>query len=125
MRTFEELFALAIAQWPDVVEVQDLRATGRADVFVVAGLGTIGDSVSSKCRGLPNEILMVNLHEAICATIRAQAVFCNRVTLAVLRMDAVRREFEDRLLLTIATPDLGWTDDDLLLAKSFLGDSKA
>ena len=119
--SFPDLFARAIADWPAAVDVHQITSSAtRRDLYVVSGLGQLGDQLAAKYLGKPEEILMVNLHEAVCSTIRSAALFCTEVRPATLRVDAVKEEFKKRLRLTLGTPDLGWSGEDIGLANSFL-----
>jgi hypothetical protein len=102
------------------IDVTQLRIDeGRPDLYVVMGLGTLGDSIAEKLSSEIDAVLVTILCDAITSTLRSAALFCTEIKLALLRPDTVRENFEKRLHRAATNPDLGWKNDDVLLIERY------
>ncbi|MFZ6863539.1 hypothetical protein ACO0K7_12980 [Undibacterium sp. Ji67W] len=117
---FAVLLERVLHRWPESVDVANLCADeGRPDLYVVNGLGAMGDSIAEEFDGEIDAVLVTVLCDAVTSTIRSAALFCTEIKPALLRLDTVRENFEKRLHRAATNPDLGWKTDDVLLIKRY------
>lgn len=117
---FSVLLVRVLGYWPEFVDVAQLRLDeGRPDFYVVIGLGDLGDSIAEELNGEIDAVLVTALCDALVSTIRSAALFCMKINPALLRPSMVRDNFEKRLRRAENNPDLGWSEDDILLIKRY------
>ncbi|QKY11963.1 hypothetical protein [Janthinobacterium lividum] len=117
---FSVLFERVLGCWPESIDVGQLRVNGNhPDLYVVIGLGDMGDSIVEDLSIETDAVLVTSLCDALTSTIRSAALFCTEIRPALLRPDTVRENFEKRLHRAVKNPDLGWSDDDILLINRY------
>lgn len=117
---FVTLLGRVLNYWPESVDLTQLYMDeGRPDLYVVNGLGAMGDSIVEELDGEIDAVLVTTLSDAVTSTLRSAALFCTEVKPALLRPDTVRENFEKRLRRIEVNPDLGWKADDFLLIKHY------
>jgi len=117
---FDVLLDRVLSHWPDSIDVTQLIVAGdRQDLYVVSGLGRLGDSIVEALEGSADAVLLISLCDALTSTIRSAALYFMEVKPASLRASTVRRNFEDRLHRAATNPDLGWTEEDVLLINRY------
>jgi len=117
---FFVLLERVLGYWPESIDVAQLRVEeGRSDLYVVIGLGDLGDSIAEELDSEIDAVLVTALCDALTSTIRSAAVFCTEIKPALLRPSTVRENFEKRLHRAATNSDLGWSDDDVLLIKRY------
>lgn len=117
---FDELLKRVLAHWPESVDVGKLLVYGgRDDLYVVAGLGPLGDEVAEYFAREQDAILLVLLCDSIAWALRSAAAFNVVVKLSTLRSEVVREDFEKRLLRATENADLGWKSKDLALVRRY------
>ncbi|WP_293394808.1 hypothetical protein [Nevskia sp.] len=117
---FSVLLVRVLGYWPEFVDVAQLRLDeGRPDFYVVIGLGDLGDSIAEELDGEIDAVLVTALCDALVSTIHSAALFCTKINPALLRPSMVRDNFEKRLRRAENNPDLGWSEDDILLIKRY------
>jgi hypothetical protein len=117
---FSVLLERILGYWPESIDVVQLRIDGgRPDLYVVSGLGDLGDSIVEELGSEIDAVLVISLCDAITSTIRSAALFCTEVKPALLRPSTVRENFEKRLHRAVTNADLGWSRDDVLLVNRY------
>lgn len=117
---FTVLFERVLHRWPESIDVAHLRVDeGRPGLYVVNGLGAIGDTIAEELDGEIDAVLVTVLCDAVTSTVRSAALFCTEIKPALLRPDTVRENFEKRLRRAETNSDLGWKADDILLIKRY------
>ncbi len=117
---FDVLLDRVLSHWPDSIDVTQLIVAGdRQDLYVVSGLGQLGDSIVEALEGSADAVLLISLCDALTSTFRSAALYFMEVKPASLRASTVRRNFEDRLHRAATNPDLGWTEEDVLLINRY------
>lgn len=117
---FDVLLDRVLSHWPDSIDVTQIIVAGdRQDLYVVSGLGRLGDSIVEALEGSADAVLLISLCHALTSTIRSAALYFMEVKPASLRASTVRRNFEDRLHRAATNPDLGWTEEDVLLINRY------
>jgi hypothetical protein len=118
---FADLFAAAIAEWPEQIAANLLHRRCDADGqerYVVAGLGEIEEAISDRHRNLPDEVIWVNLHWSISGRLWRLARDVDHLRPRWLRAETVRSGFEQHLRDCVAE-DSSWTDDDRALVRAY------
>ena len=117
---FFVLLERVLGYWPESIDTAQLLVNeGRPDLYVVIGLGDLGDSIAEKFDTEIDAVLVTILSDALTSTIRSAALFCTEIKPALLRPSTVRENFEKRLYRAATNSDLGWSDDDILLIKKY------
>ncbi|MCD5986512.1 hypothetical protein KDX30_01230 [Pseudomonas sp. CDFA 553] len=117
---FDVLLDRVLSHWPDSIDVTQIIVAGdRQDLYVVSGLGRLGDSIVEALEGSADAVLLISLCDSLTSTIRSAALYFMEVKPASLRASTVRRNFEDRLHRAATNPDLGWTEEDVLLINRY------
>ena len=117
---FDVLLDRVLSHWPDSIDVTQIIVAGdRQDLYVVSGLGRLGDSIVEALEGSTDAVLLISLCDSLTSTIRSAALYFMEVKPASLRASTVRRNFEDRLHRAATNPDLGWTEEDVLLINRY------
>ncbi|WP_349970772.1 hypothetical protein [Pseudomonas caspiana] len=117
---FDILLDRVLEHWPESIDVAQLNVEeDRHDLYIVSGLGRIGDSIVEELEGSTDAVLLIDLCDALTSTIRSAALFFMEVKPASLRASTVRRNFEDRLRRAATNPDLGWAEEDVLLINRY------
>jgi len=114
------LLKRVLDHWPESIDTAQLRVNGSSsDLYVVIGLGDLGDSIAEELQSEPDAVLVVSLSDAVTSTIRSAALFCTEIRPALLRPSTVRENFEKRLQRAATNLDLGWGDHDILLIQQY------
>lgn len=115
------LLERVLGYWPESIDTAQLGVNeGHSDLYVVIGLGDLGDPIAEKFDSEIDAVLVTTLNDALASIIRSAALFCTEIMPALLRPSTVRDNFEKRLLNRAATnSDIGWGDDDVLLVKQY------
>lgn len=117
---FFVLLERVLGYWPGSIDTAQLRVNeGHPDLYVVIGLGELGDSIAEKFDSEIDAVLVTALNDALTSTIRSAALFCTEIKPTLLRPSTVRENFEKRLHRAATNSDLGWSDDDVLLIKQY------
>jgi len=117
---FPALLDRVLGCWPESIDAAQLIVDGgRPDLYVVSGLGNLGDSIAEELGSEIDAVLVTGLCDAITSTIRLAALFCTEIKPALLRPSTVRENFEKRLHRAVTNSDLGWSEDDVLLIKRY------
>ncbi|SEB14782.1 hypothetical protein [Marinobacterium iners] len=117
---FSVLLERVLHCWPKSIDVKQLHADkSRPDLYVVSGLGAMGDSIAEGFDDEIDAVLVTVLCDAVTSTIRSAALFCTEIEPALLRPDTVRENFEKRLHRAETNPDLGWKKEDILLIRRY------
>ena len=126
-RSFEELFAEAIVDWPPILRLKVRRL--RAGSWILEGLTDLCDSLDPYRAGQPDEVLFINLNWAIVGAIkRASRGWPDRVfsiATAAIRPDQVRGRFEDSLRSALTWDDGSWPEADLAVIRAYLDGAEA
>lgn len=125
---FENIYALALKDWPAEIEFGGLRWSGgtNGSVYSVEGLENIGLTgldaldVGNKYINTPIEIIMVNIHHAIDIVLHRLAKHCLKIKLADIRPGQVREEFEKAIQVALERDSLGWLENDKELVRQYL-----
>ncbi|WP_374380173.1 hypothetical protein [Dongia sp.] len=120
---FTKLFQLALADWPEIVDLRllDYSKTAKRR-YSVRGLGELEDNISTRYIGTKIEILMRNLHYVIFVTLHKLAPEIESLHLSDLREVTIKARFEEWLRKSLDVE--GWTADDVALVERYLaGDS--
>lgn len=122
---FPRLLERVLGYWPESIDTAQLRVNeGRSDLYVVIGLGDLGDLIAEKVDSEIDVVLVTALNDALASTIRSAALFCTEIKPALLRPSTVRENFEKRLHRAATNSELGWSDDDVLLIKQYFSVNK-
>jgi hypothetical protein len=117
---FYALLERVLGYWPESIDTSQLRVNAsRPDLYVVIGLGDLGDLIAEKFSGEVDAVLVTALNDAITATVRSASLFSTEIKPKLLRPNTVRENFEKRLHRAITSADLGWSDEDILLIKKY------
>lgn len=117
---FSMLLNRVLSHWPTSVETAQLSLNDkRPTLYIVIGLGNLGDSIAAKLESEIDAVLVVALNDSLTSTIRSAALFCTTIQLSSLRLSTLRENFEKRLQRALTNSDLGWSDDDVLLVKQY------
>lgn len=123
--SFPRLLERVLNYWPESIDTAQLRVNeGRSDLYVVIGLGDLGDLIAEKVDSEFDAVLVTALNDALVSTIRSAALFCTEIKPALLRPSTVRDNFEKRLHRVATNSELGWSDDDVLLIKQYFSVNK-
>ncbi len=111
--TFDELYHMAISEWPKVLR---LPVRNGGDVLVVEGLADLHEALSSQWIGHEFEVLMRTLHWAICGAVHA-AFACGPIVV-MEKLKPPRERFESSLRRALIAPT--WDEADRRMVRGYL-----
>lgn len=125
---FKPLYERALKDLPEEIDFQGLISyTEDKTRYEVAGLKNINgsdyDEFANQYIGAVDEVLMRNMHDAICAALHAVAKFCTSIKLSNLREESVKEYFDNNLKIAMSRETLGWGESDKQLIDKYFKDT--
>jgi hypothetical protein len=117
---FDVLLAAALREWPATLS---MKVQSFEHCYLVEGLTELQDQISRRWIGHELEVLMSNLHWAICATVHHGFAQTGRVVPSLLDRDIIRYKFEDDLNL-ILHDRLNWRAADVRLIETYFASGR-
>jgi hypothetical protein len=118
--TFDALLAAALAEWPEQLALP-VRPAANGGIMV-EGLTELERDISRPWIGHDREVLMSNLHWAICTAVHARFKEAREVAPRLLDPEDIRRKFEADLR-GIVRKNSNWLPQDLLLIAQYFAGS--
>lgn len=124
---FHELFILALAEWPDIIDLAELQQCqpdlGR---YSVKGLGLLSDKIKKRYYDREYAIIWIELTSAIYEVIHSTAKTITRVEKNAIRSETVRLIFERRLKKSpeFSYEFLGWEPEEVAWVKTYFSQSQ-
>jgi hypothetical protein len=140
---FETLFEKAIKEWPKVLtlkihsqEFSEVRSTdagydvciytnlpwdGNKADYIVKGLYKKSEDISVQYYNTSEEILFINLHDAIARTIRDVALYVNKINTRYIRHEITKKIFENILKEYLCPKRIEeiWSEADIDIVKEY------
>jgi hypothetical protein len=117
---FDALLATALAEWPEALALPVHPANGS---IIVEGLIDLERAISGPWIRHPREVLLSNLHWAICTVVHARFKQSPQVALRTLNPADIRRKFESDLR-SIQKQPANWRPQDLALIERYFAESR-
>jgi hypothetical protein len=117
---FDALLATALGEWPESLALP-VRPAANGGILV-EGLTELENGISRPWIGHPREVLMSNLHWAICTAVHARFKESREVVPRRLDPEDIRRKFEADLR-GILRKNSSWLPQDLGLIAQYFADS--
>jgi hypothetical protein len=112
---FEMLLAAALREWPPALDMKVERFT---HCYLVDGLLPLQTRIAQPWNGHALEVLMSNLHWAICMAAHQRFRHARIVRPARLDREVIRRKLEHDLALILRKPQ-SWTAADQRIIRSY------
>ena len=121
---FDRLLEHALNEWPSVIDLSEILTDG-GDLtrYQVKGLALTSDEIAEHYIGDAEEIIFRNLHSAIHDVLHGSATFVTRVIMSNLRPGNIRTRFEVRLKSATEILDLGYSFEDIELARRYFAEN--
>ncbi|UXY15343.1 hypothetical protein N8I74_18860 [Chitiniphilus purpureus] len=94
---FFDFFEENRKEWPDTIDLSEIRYKDKRGSYTVSGLGVLSDSIEWKSIGREDEIMLRCLHLSIYEVLHAAAIFVTSIKTEQIRAEEVQRIFERRL----------------------------
>jgi hypothetical protein len=117
---FDVLLAAALREWPPSLA---MKVQSFAHCYLVEGLRELEEGISRRWIGHELEVLMRNLHWAICATAHRGFAHTGRVIPGRLDPEAIRHKFEDDLKL-ILHERWNWRAEDVRVVQTYFASGR-
>ncbi len=118
---FLTLLNRALQDWPEEILLVESNGLEQPEDYKIYSIvGNIRDIIHEKYLGTLEDILAVNLHDAIFSAMHKTLTLLTKIKPVEVRADAIKKDFDRRLHDAIARPTLGWTDSDKRLAQAYL-----
>lgn len=117
--SFESLFAKAISEWPDVVDLtKTWTDVTTPESYEVVGLGDLQDRISGRYRSSDEALLMFCMHWTINIALHGLARGLETVRPSTLSPAYARVRFENDVRQSVN--ERPWTKPQVALAKAYL-----
>jgi hypothetical protein len=116
---FDELLSEALMDWPEEIDLRDaLRVESQAR-YSVKGLGHMVETLSDRYIGREDEVIFRNMHQSIHVVLHRIAPDVTRIKIANLRSQVIQRHFEICLRDGMRIADMGYSQADIAVCKSY------
>ena len=121
IKTFEDLYQHAIADWPqNIIVGEKLFYSDCTDDYIVQGLYELYESIDEKYINHPDESLIRELHYCLYGTLYKFAKYSADSNVLIIDKISLKQYFHSQLINSLSSPYECFTDDERSMIEKYL-----